>query len=105
MLDCANGATYHVAPTIFRELGAEVTTLHVEPDGLNINADCGSQFTADLRAKVRETGADLGLAFDGDGDRLIAVDETGAELTGDHILLTCARHMLPRGGLGTTWWS
>lgn len=99
VLDCANGATYHVAPTIFRELGAEVTALHVEPNGLNINADCGSQFTADLRAKVCETGADLGLAFDGDGDRLIAVDETGAELTGDHVLAICARHLQRQGRL------
>lgn len=91
VLDCANGATYRVAPVIFWELGAAVTALHCEPNGLNINERCGSQFTQDLSAKVRETGADVGLAFDGDGDRLIAVDERGEELTGDHILAICGK--------------
>ena len=99
VLDCAHGATYKVAPIIFRELGAEVTALHCEPNGLNINDGCGSQHTDLLRAKVRELKADLGLAFDGDGDRLIAVDEAGAELTGDHILAVCARDRLDRGEL------
>ncbi len=91
VLDCANGATYKVAPIIFTELGAEVTAIHNKPDGVNINDDCGSQHTADLRRKVKETGADIGLAFDGDGDRLIAVDERGEELTGDHIMAICAK--------------
>ncbi len=91
VLDCANGATYKVAPTIFRELGADVTPLHCEPNGLNINKDCGSQYTTDLIAEVRKTGAEIGLAFDGDGDRLIAVDELGEELTGDHILAICGK--------------
>ena len=97
VLDCANGATYRVAPDVFRELGAVVTCLHDQPDGLNINENCGSQHTQDLRRKVLETGADVGLAFDGDGDRLIAVDEKGQELSGDHVLLICARMLKDRG--------
>jgi phosphoglucosamine mutase len=91
LLDCANGATYRVAPTIFHELGASVQTIHCDPDGININARCGSQHTEDLAAKVVESGADIGLAFDGDGDRLIAIDEKGARLTGDHLMAICAK--------------
>ena len=91
VLDCANGATYKVAPTIFYELGASVHAIHCEPDGININAHCGSQHTEDLAAKVLESGADIGLAFDGDGDRLIAVDENGTRLTGDHLMAICAK--------------
>ncbi|MFT5125644.1 MAG: phosphoglucosamine mutase [Verrucomicrobiales bacterium] len=86
VIDCSNGATYKVAPIIFYELGAEVIAIHNKPDGTNINENCGSQHTEDLRAKVLETRADIGLAFDGDGDRLIAIDEKGQELTGDHII-------------------
>jgi phosphoglucosamine mutase len=97
VLDCAHGATYRVAPIIFRELGAEVTALHVTPDGTNINERCGSQHTENLRARVLELKAHVGLAFDGDGDRLIAVDETGAELSGDHVLAICARAMKEKG--------
>jgi len=97
VLDCANGATYKVAPIIFWELGARVTALHCEPNGTNINERCGSQYPQDLAAKVRETGAEIGLAFDGDGDRLIAVDEQGREMTGDHILFICASHWKERG--------
>ncbi len=99
VLDCGNGATYKAAPIIFRELGAEVTAIHCEPNGVNINDRCGSQHTEDLRARVRALGADVGLAFDGDGDRMIAVDETGAELSGDHILLICARALKEQGRL------
>lgn len=91
VLDCGNGATYKVAPTIFAELGADVTAIHCQPNGVNINADCGSLYPADLVNKVREVGAHVGLAFDGDGDRLIAVDEQGQELSGDHVLAICAR--------------
>lgn len=91
VLDCANGATYKIAPTIFSELGATVTTIHCDPNGENINDRCGSQHTEDLSAKIREIGADIGLAFDGDGDRLIAVDETGTQLTGDHVIAICAK--------------
>jgi phosphoglucosamine mutase len=89
VLDCANGATYKIAPTIFSELGADVTAIHCDPNGTNINERCGSQHTEDLAAKIREIGAHVGLAFDGDGDRLIAVDEKGNRLTGDHILAIC----------------
>ncbi len=97
VLDCANGATYKIAPTVFSELGAEVITLHDKPDGVNINLNCGSQHTNDLRAKVLATGAQAGLAFDGDGDRVIAVDEKGNELTGDHLLAVCASDLKQRG--------
>ncbi len=99
VLDCANGATYKVAPIIFEELGAEVFAIHNNPDGTNINDNCGSQHTDDLIRKVRETRADIGLAFDGDGDRLIAVDERGQELTGDHIIAILARRMKETGRL------
>jgi len=91
VLDCANGATYKTAPAVFRELGAKVEAIHCAPDGMNINENCGSQHTEDLVVRVAESGADLGLAFDGDGDRLIAVDEKGNRLTGDHIMAICAR--------------
>jgi phosphoglucosamine mutase len=91
VLDCANGATYKLAPTIFSELGADVTAIHCDPNGTHINDHCGSQHPEDLRAKIREVGADVGLAFDGDGDRLIAVDEKGNPLTGDHILAICGK--------------
>jgi phosphoglucosamine mutase len=93
VLDVANGATYKVAPVAFFELGADVETIHNTPNGLNINDNCGSQHTEDLRKQVRESGASIGLAFDGDGDRLIAVDEKGEQITGDQILFICA-HVL-----------
>lgn len=99
VLDCANGATYQVAPSVFSSLGADVTALHCEPDGANINADCGSQHTSGLVSRVRELHADAGLAFDGDGDRLIAIDENGLELTGDHIVAICAQTYKERGWL------
>jgi phosphoglucosamine mutase len=91
VLDCANGATYKIAPTIFAELGADAAAIHCEPNGSNINDRCGSQHTEDLAAKILDIGADAGLAFDGDGDRLIAVDEKGNRLTGDHILAICGK--------------
>jgi phosphoglucosamine mutase len=91
VLDCANGATYAVAPALFAELGAEVAAIHAAPDGKNINAGCGSQHPGELARTVRATGAQAGLAFDGDGDRLVAVDETGDVLTGDRILAILAR--------------
>nr|NLI50085.1 phosphoglucosamine mutase [Propionibacterium sp.] len=99
VLDVANGATYKVAPAVFRELGADLTVIHDEPNGFNINDNCGSQHTQDLRAAVLETGAAIGLAFDGDGDRLIAVDETGTEITGDQILIICANQLKKEGRL------
>lgn len=100
VLDCANGATYKMAPTIFSELGADVTTIHASPDGTNINDNCGTQFTSDLSKEVRRLKADAGLSFDGDGDRFMAVDEKGRELTGDHIIAICAEKMMNRGTLG-----
>jgi phosphoglucosamine mutase len=99
VLDVANGATYRVAPAVFRELGADLTVIHDEPNGFNINDNCGSQHTQDLRAAVLETGAAIGLAFDGDGDRLIAVDESGREITGDQILIICANQLKKEGKL------
>ena len=98
-IDCSNGATYKCAPLIFSELGAEVFVIHASPDGTNINEDCGSQHIKDLRLKTLGVGADVGLAFDGDGDRLIAVDERGRELTGDQIIAICARRYKETGRL------
>lgn len=97
VLDTANGATYRVAPEAFTELGAEVEVIHGNPNGLNINDQCGSQHTGDLKKKVVDSGAAVGLAFDGDGDRLIAVDEKGNEITGDQVLIICA-NMLKKDG-------
>lgn len=99
VLDTANGATYKVAPAVFTELGAEVTVIHNTPNGLNINEECGSQHTEDLRKAVVENGAAIGLAFDGDGDRLIAVDEKGNEITGDQIMIICALMLKEEGRL------
>ena len=99
VLDTANGATHAVAPAVFKELGADVTVVHDSPDGFNINEGCGSQHTEDLRRTVLLTGAAVGLAFDGDGDRLIAVDETGRELTGDQSLVICAKMLKDEGRL------
>lgn len=91
VMDTANGATYRIAPEMFWELGADVEAIHNTPNGININDKCGSQHTEDLRKRVVDKGAAIGLAFDGDGDRLIAVDEKGKEITGDQILLICAK--------------
>ncbi|MBN1557300.1 MAG: phosphoglucosamine mutase [Lentisphaerae bacterium] len=99
VIDCANGATYKVAPIIFSELGARVIPIHNRPDGMNINRDCGSQHTEDLARTVRRTHADIGLAFDGDGDRLIAVDERGRIANGDHLLYVSALAMKQAGRL------
>jgi phosphoglucosamine mutase len=99
VMDTANGATYKVAPEAFIELGAEVEVLHNTPNGLNINDKCGSQHTGDLKKRVQESGAAIGLAFDGDGDRLIAVDEKGNEISGDQILLICAQMLKKEGRL------
>ncbi len=90
VVDCANGATYHVAPDVFRELGAKVTTLGDQPDGLNINVDCGSTHPQALQAKVLELGADLGIALDGDGDRVLMVDHRGELVDGDELLYIIA---------------
>ena len=99
VLDTANGATYRVAADTFTELGADVEVINKTPNGTNINDQCGSQHTERLRKKVIETGALIGLAFDGDGDRLIAVDEKGNEITGDQILIICANILKKEGKL------
>jgi phosphoglucosamine mutase len=99
VLDTANGATYRIATETFWELGADMEVIHNTPNGININDNCGSQYTQDLRKKVVENGAAVGLAFDGDGDRLIAVDERGREITGDQILLICAKVLKDQGRL------
>ena len=92
LVDCANGAAYQVAPAVFRELGAEVITMGDKPNGLNINADCGSTSPEALQEKILETGAELGIALDGDGDRVILVDHLGNILDGDDILYILANH-------------
>lgn len=99
VLDCANGATYQVAPSVFAELGAEVTTLGATPDGININVDCGSVHPEQLQRAVLHDGAQVGIAFDGDGDRVIMVDEKGEVVDGDEILYIIARHRLQNGML------
>jgi len=96
VLDCANGATSGVAPELFQQLGARVIPMFCEPDGTNINDQCGSQHPEAMAASVVDNRADLGLAFDGDGDRLIAVDEQGAILTGDQVMAVCARDLVSR---------
>jgi phosphoglucosamine mutase len=98
-LDCANGATYRAAPEIFRRLGAEVDVLAAEPDGRNINADCGSTHLDGLVAHVTSGGFDAGFAFDGDGDRALAVDRHGAVVDGDELIALAALHLRARGGL------
>ncbi len=93
VLDCANGATYRVAPEIFRRLGADVTVLGDAPDGRNINDGCGSMHVGALAAVVREGGHDLGFAFDGDGDRVLAADRSGAVVDGDELIALAAVHL------------
>ena len=102
VVDCANGATYRIAPTVFRELGAEVIAIHDQPDGVNINRDCGSTHPEQMCATVREHAADLGIAFDGDGDRVLMADHNGALIDGDQILyiLAMARRAAERLGGG-----
>ena len=90
VLDCANGATYRIAPAVFRELGAEVVTIHDRPDGLNINRHCGSTHPHSLTETVQAQRADLGIAFDGDGDRVLLVDHQGQVIDGDQILYLLA---------------
>jgi phosphoglucosamine mutase len=96
VLDCAHGATYNVAPHVFTELGAHVTALGVNPDGRNINHECGALHPRLMADKVRELGADIGIALDGDGDRLIVSDEKGNIVDGDHIMAICASELLTR---------
>jgi phosphoglucosamine mutase len=99
LLDCANGATYRVAPEIFRRLGADVTAVAVEPDGRNINEGCGSTHVETLAATAREGGFDIGFAFDGDGDRMLAVDREGRVVDGDELIALAALHLRQAGRL------
>ena len=94
VLDCANGATYGVAPHVFTELGAKVTTLSATPDGKNINHECGALHPDKMAEKVKNLGADIGLALDGDGDRLIVCDEHGVIVDGDHVMAICAQELM-----------
>jgi phosphoglucosamine mutase len=99
VLDCANGASYVVGPTVLEELGAEVFRLGVAPNGRNINERCGSMFPENVVEKVREVRADVGIALDGDADRVVMIDEAGEILDGDQLLALCARDMVERGVL------
>jgi phosphoglucosamine mutase len=100
VVDCANGATYRAAPAIFERLGAQVSAIGVDPDGRNINEGCGSTNPETLSARVIETGAEMGFAFDGDGDRVIAVDGSGSVRDGDELIALIARHLKDVGELG-----
>ena len=99
VVDCANGATYHIAPNVLRELGAEVIEIGTDPNGLNINEKCGATDVTALQAKVVEMKADVGLAYDGDGDRIMMVDHLGNKIDGDQILFIIAREALRSGQL------
>ncbi|MGD8710576.1 MAG: phosphoglucosamine mutase [Ectothiorhodospiraceae bacterium] len=99
VVDCANGAAYQVAPAVFQELGAEVIRVGAQPDGVNINVDCGSLYPEALQRKVVDAGADAGIALDGDGDRVLMVDERGELVDGDELLWIIARDRLEEGSL------
>lgn len=99
VIDCANGAASYLSPRIFSELGAEVIPIYNDPNGININKGCGSTHPEELARKVVEVGADLGLAHDGDADRVIAVDEEGNIVDGDHIMVICSTHLKRKGKL------
>ena len=99
VVDCSHGAASRIAPAFFKQLGAEVKALFCDPDGININDHCGSQHPEILAETVKSEKADLGLAFDGDADRLIAVDEKGAVLTGDQVMAVCANNLQAKGVL------
>jgi len=101
VVDCANGAAYKVAPIIFKELGAQVITIGTEPDGTNINVDCGSLKPEILSQEVVRSGSDIGIALDGDADRVVFCDENGNEVDGDHVLAICSSEMMEAGTLST----
>ena len=98
-LDCANGSTSSIAKSVFDALGAKTSVIHAEPDGTNINRECGSTHVEALCRYVKENNLDMGFAFDGDGDRLIAVDENGKEVNGDKILYICGKYLKEQGKL------
>ena len=97
VLDCAHGATYHIAPNVFHELGADVTSIGIDPDGMNINQECGSTSIATMRKVVRLQEADIGIALDGDGDRVIMVDHLGEEVDGDELMFIIAADQKRQG--------
>lgn len=99
VIDCANGASFYTSPKALKRLGADLTVLHNEPDGININKNCGSTHIESLKKKVLETGAQVGLAFDGDADRLLAVDERGELVDGDQLMAICGLYMREKGSL------
>jgi phosphoglucosamine mutase len=99
VVDCANGATYHIAPAVFRELGAEVIEIGTSPDGLNINKGVGALHPENMRSAVLENQADIGIAFDGDGDRLMMMDSSGDVKNGDQLLYIIAQCKLVKGGI------
>jgi phosphoglucosamine mutase len=98
-VDCGNGAAYEAGPMLLKELGAEICVIHNEPNGININVNCGSTNPEEVQKLVVETGADIGISFDGDADRLIAVDEQGNIVDGDHIMAICGTHLKEKGKL------
>ncbi|HHY13005.1 MAG TPA: phosphoglucosamine mutase [Firmicutes bacterium] len=100
-VDCANGAASHCTPAVLRRLGAQVTVIHDDPNGVNINVNCGSTHPSQIQNLVPQVGAHAGIAHDGDGDRVIAVDEKGNLVDGDHILAICGLHMLNHGQLSS----
>ncbi len=99
VVDCAHGATYHIAPVVLEELGAQVIVMGDKPNGYNINDHVGAVYPGEMARRVRETGADIGIALDGDGDRVIIADEAGREIEGDAVLAVCAEDLLRRGKL------
>jgi len=99
VLDCAHGAAYKVGPAVFEELGADVIPIGISPDGENINLNCGSLHPEVVSEMVKKTGANIGIALDGDADRVIIVDEHGEEVDGDHIMAICAKEMIRQGTL------
>ncbi|MXZ12814.1 MAG: phosphoglucosamine mutase [Candidatus Dadabacteria bacterium] len=101
VIDCANGAAYKVAPIIFQELGAQIIRIGTEPDGTNINVDCGSLKPEILSQEVVRSGSDIGIALDGDADRVVFCDENGNEVDGDHVLAICSSEMMEAGTLST----
>jgi phosphoglucosamine mutase len=99
VIDCANGATYRAAPLLFKEMRAKLEAINISPDGININLNCGALYPEGLARKVVQSAADIGFAFDGDGDRLIVVDEKGNILSGDRVMAICTKYLKEEGKL------
>ena len=105
MLDCAHGATYHIAPELFEKLGADVHAIGVQPDGININRECGATHPEALQSAVVDRGAHIGIAFDGDGDRVQMVDDNGELADGDELLYILARDRQANAARCAARWS